>query len=237
MTEWDGWLLPESYRGPEEEVKAALESVGLAEESANTKIDIKGNDIDAFIDRSLGVKPGPGRPGQVSFRPEGAGWEGVPIRHLCRLAKDHAFLVLDGSKSLSPNSPIRVEDHGATNLSVYLTNVTSVFAGVTLAGPLSSRVLSRLTDLETSSEAPPSPVCAEGPVADIQTLLIRSGASIGERRVTFNELYFGRDYAEYFWDAMMEAGREHGVVPIGTAALRSIRGRIPKGNHQGEGTA
>lgn len=236
MTEWQGWLLPESYRGPDAEVKAALESVGLAEESANTKIDIKGNEVDGFA-RSLGVKPAPIRAGQVSFRPPSVEWDGVPVRHLCRLAKDHAFMVLDGSKSLSANSPIRVESRGAPTLNVRLTNVSSVFAGVTLVGPMTSRVLRKLTDLEISSEAPQGAACAEGPVADVQTLLIRSGAPLGGVRVDFSELYFSRDYAEYFWSAMMEAGREYGLVPIGTTALRSIRSRISWGPHPEGGTA
>jgi len=225
MTEWAGWLVPESYVGAEQEARSALESVGLAEESSNTKIDIKGTEIDGFITRILNVAGAPEKPGQVSLRPSLRSWEGLPVRYLCRLAKDHALLVVEGSKSPSTNSPIRVENPHTKDFRVYLTNVTSVLACMTLVGPNAPQLLRKLTDLETSYEGSAGPACAEGPVAGVQTLMVRSALQLGAGSVRFNEIYCGRDYAEYLWDAIAHAGSEYGLVPIGTTALRSIRDR------------
>ena len=40
MAEYEGWLLPERYAGPEEEIGAALGSVGISDCSARAKVDV-----------------------------------------------------------------------------------------------------------------------------------------------------------------------------------------------------
>jgi glycine cleavage system aminomethyltransferase T len=36
------------------------------------------------------------------------------------------------------------------------------------------------------------------------------------------EVYASRDYGEYVWDVLYEAGREFGIAPIGQSAWRTL---------------
>src|ERR1700677_1978121 len=92
--EHEGWLLPERYAGPEEEIDAALGSVGLSDCSAAAKVDVKGegSEIDGFLGEILGGGNIAGRPGQVMVHLSAGDPDSV--RYACRLTADHALLVL-----------------------------------------------------------------------------------------------------------------------------------------------
>jgi aminomethyltransferase len=226
MVESEGWMLPERYAGPEKEIEAALGSVGLSDCGANVKVDVKGQrgEIDGFLS---GLAPGEKiaeRPGQVTTYPDSPG----SIRYVCRLTDEHALLVLRPGRAPPRTSPLDPEIEATQDHRVYLTNATSVLAGITLIGPAAPHVLSKLSSVDVSLEALPDPGCTEGGVAGVQCAIVRNGIRARERRVDSFDLYVGRGYAEYLWDALSEAGREFRIAPVGTTACDSISGRPPK---------
>jgi glycine cleavage system aminomethyltransferase T len=217
MAEYEGWLLPERYAGPEEEIDAALGSVGLSDCSATVKVDVKGegSEIDGFLGEILDGGKIAGRPGQVTVHPTG---DPGSVRYVCRLAVDHALLVLRARRVSPRISPLEPEVGGAHGRRVYLTDTTSALAGITLVGPEAPHVLSKLSSLDVSLSALPDPGCTEGGLAGVQCALVRSGVAIRGRRVPVFDLYFARSYAEYLWDALGVAGSEFRIAPIGTRA-------------------
>jgi sarcosine oxidase subunit alpha len=60
---------------------------------------------------------------------------------------------------------------------------------------------------------------AEGVVAGVPSILLRIGF-VGE---TGWEIHFPAEYGEYFWGALMEAGKELGVKSFGVEAQRVLR--------------
>ena len=36
------------------------------------------------------------------------------------------------------------------------------------------------------------------------------------------DIYVSREYGEYIWDAMLEAGHEYGIVPFGVETLKQL---------------
>ena len=60
--------------------------------------------------------------------------------------------------------------------------------------------------------------CVQAPVAEVHGTLLRRDAG---GLLSF-ELYYGREYGEYVWDALMGAGEEYGVSPFGVEALKSL---------------
>jgi sarcosine oxidase subunit alpha len=79
-------------------------------------------------------------------------------------------------------------------------------------------VLTGLTEIDTSDMAFPDLSCAQGMVAEVRATLLR----VDRGGVPGYELYFGRDYGEYMWDSVLEAGEPAGLTPVGTEALAKI---------------
>jgi aminomethyltransferase len=232
MVDSEGWLLPERYAGPEEEIEAALGSVGLFDCSASVKVDIKGEggEIDGFLGEILPEEKIARRPGEVTAYPSDTG----SMRYVCRLTEEHALLVSRPRRVPRGTSPLEPEIDTTPNHRVYLTNVTSVLAGIALIGPAASHVLRKLSSVDVSLEALPDPGCTEGAVVGVQCAIVRTDLSVRERRVDSLDLYVGRGYAEYLWDAVSEAGREFRIAPVGTAACSSMLG-LPAKTRVGAG--
>jgi len=220
MVSRGGWLIPEKYSDSDVELGRALSAAGLTDVSPDAKIDVKGSQIDDFLRDLLEAEGIPSRPGVVTVRPP-SNESGLPVKYACRLTRDHALLILDGPRTLSETRPFSV-DRLRTTRRVFLTNVSSTFAGVALCGPASREIMRGLTQLDVSQEAFPSPSCSEVGLAGLHCLVIRSDAPASG--VLSFHLYFGRECAEYVWDALTLAGRTVGVTPVGTAAYARLWG-------------
>jgi glycine cleavage system aminomethyltransferase T len=152
MAEYEGWLLPERYAGPEEEIGAAFGSIGISDCSASVKVDVKGEgaEIDGFLGEILDGGKTAGRPGQVTVNPAPAGDPGS-VRYACRLTADHALLVLRPRRALPRTSPLEPEVGSKHGRRIYLTDATSALAGITLVGPEAQHVISKLSSIDISA--------------------------------------------------------------------------------------
>jgi len=101
---------------------------------------------------------------------------------------------------------------------VHITNVTSGLAAVNVAGPRARELLLKLGDVDLSSEAFPYMTCVRANVAGVPAILLRIGF-VGE---TGWEIHFPAEYGEYLWDAIMNAGKEYGIKPVGVEAMRIL---------------
>ena len=102
---------------------------------------------------------------------------------------------------------------------VHLLDHTSGLAGVRLTGPESDQLLSKLTELDTSPDAFPNLSCAQTRCAEIHGTLIRT--DLGP--LPSYDLFFPREFGEYMWDAIFEAGEEFGVAAVGFEAADRVR--------------
>jgi sarcosine oxidase subunit alpha len=222
MVERDGWLRPESYGREGEELNVVLSRAGLCDVSPGGKIDIKGREVDAFLERAVGTAAVARRPGEVKLVASGATKPAMPVLYNARLTRDHALMVFLPTLQLASVLDIPAD---ASPVSAYATNVTSVLAGVNLAGPQSTAVLEKLTQVDLSPAAFPDHACREGGVAKVHALMVRLDVSYGGQRIPSFDLFCGRDYAEYFWDALVEAGSEFGLRPFGVTAHSALTRR------------
>jgi glycine cleavage system aminomethyltransferase T len=214
MREYDGWLRAEDYgESAEREAEKALGHVGICDISPLEKLDIKGSNIDAFLEDMLTPKGVPRIPSEVSPLP------GAPdgTAYACRLTKEHALVVGRPKQQELSRSPLDVPGFAPTNR-CYLTNVTSVLAGLNVLGPSSTELLGELTQLDLSSHGRQARWCAEAGFAKVRSIIVRTDAS------SF-DLFFGRDYAEYVWDELIHLGKSYSISPFGVAAYRLIRER------------
>jgi sarcosine oxidase subunit alpha len=101
----------------------------------------------------------------------------------------------------------------------HVTNVTSAFGAINVAGPRARDTLRRLTDVDLSPEGFPYMRSAQGAVAGVPCIFLRIGF-VGE---TGWELHFPAEYGEHIWDNLMAAGKEFGIAPFGLEAQRILR--------------
>ena len=90
-------------------------------------------------------------------------------------------------------------------------DVTSGLAGVSIVGPNAFSVLAALTELDVSDVAFPDMACAQASVAETSAALVRRDADLPRF-----DLYFGREYGEHMWTAIIDAG----AAPMGSEGLR-----------------
>jgi sarcosine oxidase subunit alpha len=136
----------------------------------------------------------------------------------CRLGNDH-LLLLTKPDALATVEQAFTQRIQATDDCLHLTNLTSALAAVQLVGPHSRELLRKLTALDLSPQRFVDLTCAQGSVAKVHALVVR--ADLGPELAY--EVYYGREFGEYLWDTLRDAGREFGAVPFGVATQRLLR--------------
>jgi heterotetrameric sarcosine oxidase gamma subunit len=139
----------------------------------------------------------------------------VDRAQVCRLARGHWLLTYDPQDEEACGRSLQtfLSQHPCART----TDVTSVLAALILAGPAARSVLERLATLNAA--ALPDGACAAGALAHVAGIILRR--DLGPLPAFW--LLFGREYAEYLWDAAMHAGHSAGIVPFGLDTLEALR--------------
>ncbi len=221
------WLRPAYYGRPEnreqairDEVAAPRQNVGLIDVSTLGGLDVRGPDAVEFLNRMYTftyTKLQVGRSRYVLMTDQTGAIidDGVA----CRFHDEHFYVTattggVDGvyRQMLFWNAQWRLD--------VDIANVTAAYAGVNVAGPRSREVLQTLcSDVDLSAGAFPYLGVRTGTVAGAPARLLRVGF-VGELGY---EIHMPAHSGEAVWDALMEAGRPHGIRPFGVEAQRVLR--------------
>ena len=136
---------------------------------------------------------------------------------VAQLAEDHFYIVTGTGFRTHDFAWIR--EHIRPGLDATLTDVTEQWGTLSLMGPASRQILSKVTDADVGNAAFPFGMVREITIA---------GARVRALRVTYVgelgwELHVPIDAIGSVFDALMAAGREHGIVPAGYRAIESLR--------------
>ena len=142
----------------------------------------------------------------------------------CRFDEDHFYVT---ATTTGVDTVYRLMTFWNTQwqLDVDITNVSSAYAAVNLAGPDSRKVLERLTDQDLSPEGFPYLACREGFLAipdseqKIPVRMLRVGF-VGELGY---ELHVPARFGEVLWDLLMDAGQPFDIRPFGVETQRLLR--------------
>ena len=218
MVDLGPWQRPYSYGAPQEECLAVRNRVGIIDVSTLGKLDVRGRDAPALLDKVYTHHFSNLRVGRIRYGVLCAD-TGVILDDgtVTRLAEDNYFVT-----TTTGNVELTEEWFkwwmAGTGMCAHVTNVTSAFAAINVAGPRARDILGKLTDIDLS-ESFRYMRSAQGTVAGVPTMLLRIGF-VGE---TGWELHFPSEYGEHMWDALMEAGKEFGIAPFGLEAQRILR--------------
>ena len=210
MVERDGWQQPSHFGSVQSDSKLLLEAVGLCDISPLAKFVIKGDQLDQFISRVFQASSLP-EVGEISLE-DHSGEKAA----LCRLAGDEILC-------LAPAGLATAIADKLTDLPeqcAHALDISSGLAGIGVAGPHAGRLLGMISELNTSDSAFPNLRCAQSKFADIHGTLLR--VDIGG--LPAYQLYFGREFGEYLWEAMLEASAVCGGGPVGFEAIDHLKG-------------
>lgn len=222
------WKRPRYYRSSgnaaesdcvQQEYRAVRERVGLIDVSTLGKLDLRGPDVGRLLDKVYTHRFSDLQPGRVRYAlmcDEG----GVILDDgtVSRISDDRYFVTTTTGNLDFVNQWLEWYLIG-TNWDVHITNVTGGYGAMNIAGPKAREVLSKLTDCDLSSKAFPYMACAEALVSGIPSILLRIGF-VGE---TGWEIHCPAECAEAVWRALLEFGRDSGIMPFGVEAQRLLR--------------
>ncbi len=219
MVEVGPWFRAHNYGSPHDEVLAVRERVGIIDVSTLGKLEVRGPDAGALLDRVYTHRFSNLREGRIRYGLM-VGENGAIMDDgtVTRLAEDHYFV------TTTTGNVDAIEDwfnwwSAGTGMKVFITNVTSSYATINVAGPRARETLVKLTDVDISTDALGYMRSTRGTVAGIPCIFLRIGF-VGE---TGWELHFPSEYAEHMWNALMKAGNEFDIVPFGLEAQRVLR--------------
>ena len=223
------WRRPYTYLRPGESVHDAVNrevvntrtNVGLLDASTLGKLIVKGPDAGKFLDMMY--------TNLMSTLPVGKCRYGL-------MCSENGFLIDDGVVAridedtwlchTTTGGAERIHGHMEDWLQcewwdwkVYVANVTEQYAQIAVVGPKARNVLEKLGGMDVSKEALPFMQWRDGQLGNFKVRAYRISFS-GELSY---EIAVKSSHGRAFWDALLAAGEEFGVMPYGTEALHIMR--------------
>ncbi|RWE79992.1 MAG: hypothetical protein EOS81_33860 [Mesorhizobium sp.] len=203
-----------------EEILAVREGVGLLDVSTLGKLEIRGPDAGEFLDRLYTMAHASQPVGRVRYclmlnEMGSVVDDGVAYR----MAQDQ-FYVTATTGAVARVYADMLFWNAEWRLKVDVLNLTGAFSGLNVTGPKARQVLETLeSDIDFSRDAFPYLSGREGTVAGVPVRVMRIGFT-GELSY---ELHCPSSLAPSLWDAVMAAGKPHGLRPYGLEASRILR--------------
>jgi len=215
IVEFAGFEMPVQYGGIVEEHRLVRESVGVFDVSHMGEVEIRGSDTLAFIQKITVNDAAKLTEGRVQYSAMCYRDGGIVDDLLVYHRGDHMMLVINAANVGKDIAWMR--DNLAGN--VTLTNRSDEISLLAIQGPQSLKTLQKLTRTDLSSLQYYHSV--RGSVAGVDMLISRTGYT-GELGF---EIYFPSDVptGEKIWSAVMEAGKEFGIGPVGLGARDTLR--------------
>ena len=219
MAETGGWHRPHSYSDPQEEAKAVRQSVGIIDVGTLGKLDIQGKDAAELLDFVYTHRFSDLRPGRVRYGVlTGDNGTIMDDGTVARLAEDHYYVTTSTANVETVEQWFQwwMADR---EMCAHVTNVTSGYSVINIAGPNARDTLSKLTDVDLSPTKFRYMRVKRGDVAGVPAILLKIGF-VGESGW---EVHCPAEYGEHMWDALLTAGAEFGIRPFGVEAQRILR--------------
>ena len=215
MAEFAGYNMPIVYTSITEEHKAVRNSVGVFDVSHMGEFRLKGPkalDLIQSVTSNDASKLTDGKV-QYSCLPNDTGGI-VDDLLVYRWKEDEYYLVVNASNIEKDWNWIK--DHNT--FGVEMVNMSDDMSLLAVQGPEAIKAIQKLTSVDLS--AIPYYAFTMGTLAGIEGVIISNTGYTGAGGF---ELYVMNADAKKLWDAVFEAGKEFGIVPVGLAARDTLR--------------
>ncbi len=203
------------------EVTNTRQSLGMLDASTLGKLIVKGPDAGKFLDMLYTNMMSSLKPGRCRY--------GLMCSENGFLIDDGVVARLDADTFLchtTTGGAERIHGHMEEWLQtewwdwqVHVANLTEQFAQIAVVGPNARKLLEKLGGMDVTADALPFMAWADGTIGGFKARVFRISFS-GE--LSF-EIAVSASQGRAFWDALMAAGAEFGIMPYGTEALHIMR--------------
>jgi aminomethyltransferase len=215
IVEYAGWLMPVQYAGIIDEHRAVRERAGLFDLCHMGELFVEGPDAGSALARALVTDPPTLAVGRAHYSmicaPDGGVIDDLIVY---RLAEDRFLVVANAANAPTVSDELAARING---LRAVLDDRALATALVAVQGPASAAILAPLTSIDLAALRYYG--IAEGEVAGLPALVARTGYT-GEDGF---EVFVDTAAATVLWDALVDVGRAHSLVPIGLGARDTLR--------------
>lgn len=213
-----GFAAPLVFASTAEEHRATREAVGVFDVYYQVAIEIAGPGAEPLLQHIM-VADAANLPVRRAVYTSLCNEAGGMIDDLTcfRLTHERYWLFPTPSRVQAVISVLAAAQPG---FSATVTNLGYKNAYLSIQGPQSRNLLSKLTGADLSSDALPYFSFTEATVAAVPNVLLSRTGYSGELGY---ELFYPVEYAEHVWDRVFEAGAALGVHACGLGALRTLR--------------
>lgn len=215
LIDFGGWELPVQFSSIKEEHEAVRTKAGLFDVSHMGEIAVKGSESLAFLQKVMTNDVSALTDGKAQYTAMCYDNGGTVDDLLIYKKKDDEYLLVVNAANIQKDVEW-LQKH--LNGDVELTNVSDDIALIALQGPLAQKVLQKLTK-EDLTEIKFFHFKDHVELNGVKALVSRTGYT-GEDGF---ELYCEKDGAAALWTAILEAGKEEGVLPCGLGARDTLR--------------
>ncbi len=216
LIEFGGFEMPVHYTGIIDEHKAVRTSVGMFDVSHMGEVFVHGADALAFVQKITTNDASKLAPGKVQYSamcyPDG----GIVDDLLVYRLEDGFMLVVNASNAQKDFEWMK---SNVGTLQIELLDKSDSYSLLAIQGPKSLATLQKLTDAKLGDM--PYYTFIKGALCGVEMIISRTGYT-GELGF---ELYFDSSVAtgEKIWNAIMDAGKEFAIQPIGLGARDTLR--------------
>lgn len=215
VIDFGGWSLPVQFSGILDEHQAVRERAGLFDVSHMGEVEVKGPNSLNFIQKIITNDASKLVDGKAIYSPM-CYHDGGTVDDLLvyRIYENNYILVINAAnidKDMEWFNENLISD-------VELNNISNKISQLALQGPLSEKILQKLTDVDLSIISTYY-FKDDVKIAGINGLVSRTGYT-GEDGF---EIYIANEDAIKLWEEILIAGENEGVVPCGLGARDTLR--------------
>lgn len=217
------WVRPEHYGDPGAEVRNVRERVGIIDVTPLGKLDLRGPDVPRLLNLLYVNKWSKLEVGSVRYGVMCAE-DGVVLDDgvTGRLSDDHYLMSTTSSGAGAAWEWVESWlQCSYPDWLVHVTQMTTAYASINIAGPSSRHLLGRLvSDVDLSPDAFPYMHVRAGSVAGVPDCYMWRIGFTGELSY---EIHVPAGFGLYVWERLLDAGRDLGVGAFGVEAQRIMR--------------
>lgn len=215
MVPFAGWEMPVQYpTGPLAEHRAVREAVGLFDIDHMGQLEVRGPDATAFLQRVQTWDLTQMAEGDAHYSLACYADGGIVDDLFIYRRADHWLIVVNASNRAKDLAWFQAHTHG---FNVTVRDISEETYMLALQGPKAQDVLQAVCSADLSQV--PFHSGREMTVAGVPAYVGATGYT-GEYGY---EMFFPAEEAERIWNALLEVGRPHGLLPCGLAARDSLR--------------
>ncbi|KPB05190.1 glycine cleavage system aminomethyltransferase GcvT [Bacillus sp. CHD6a] len=213
--DFGGWDLPVQFSSIKEEHEAVRTKAGLFDVSHMGEIEVKGKDSLAYLQKMMTNDVSKLKDGGAQYTamcyPDG----GTVDDLLVYKKADEDYLLVVNASNIEKDYDW-LKSHAIEEVEV--TNISENIAQLAIQGPVSEKVLQKLTSADLS-EIKFFKFKENVDIDGISALVSRTGYT-GEDGF---EIYCQQKDAVQLWNTLLEAGKEDGLVPCGLGSRDTLR--------------